>query len=312
MTDSQVGAVDRRCRSPLPWTVARRCPAPAGASLVAFAPCAPPSGAVRVALAPSAAVLAPSLSGLSLSSPPPLRRPQQYSFGLTTFSPSGKLGQLDHAFKAVQQGALALGIRAVDGVVVATEKRLPSTLADPATVEKISRLSDGVGSCYAGLGPDSRVLVRRARRSAVQYSAVYGERAPVAQLVRDTAAVMQEFTQQGGVRPFGVSLLVAGADAAGPQLYQVDPSGAYFAWRASAIGRGAAQAKAFLEKRYSADLGLEDAVHTALLTLKEGFEGDLSGDVVEVGVVATQGPHAGAFRVLSGAEVDEYLAEVGA
>lgn len=83
--------------------------------------------------------------------------------------------------------------------------------------------------------------------------------------------------ESGGVRPFGVSLLMAGHDENGPQLYQVDPSGSYFAWKASAIGKNMVNAKAFLEKRYSEDMELEDAIHTALLTLKEGFEGELTG-----------------------------------
>ncbi len=82
------------------------------------------------------------------------------------------------------------------------------------------------------------------------------------QLVREIAAVMQEFTQSGGVRPFGVSLLVSGVDDDGPQLYQVDPTGAYFGWRASAIGKNYANAKTFLEKRYAPDMELEDAIHT--------------------------------------------------
>ena len=69
------------------------------------------------------------------------------------------------------------------------------------------------------------------------------------ELVREIAAVMQEFTQSGGVRPFGVSLLIAGVDdVSGPQLFQVDPSGAYFGWRASAIGKNFTNAKTFLEK----------------------------------------------------------------
>lgn len=76
------------------------------------------------------------------------------------------------------------------------------------------------------------------------------------------------------MRPFGVSLMMAGYDENGPQLYQVDPSGSYFAWKASAIGKNMVNAKAFLEKRYSEDMELEDAIHTALLTLKEGFEGE--------------------------------------
>ena len=56
--------------------------------------------------------------------------------------------------------------------------------------------------------------------------------------MKSTASVMQEYTQSGGVRPFGVSLLVAGMDGDGvPRLFQVDPSGAYFGWKATAIGK---------------------------------------------------------------------------
>ena len=107
------------------------------------------------------------------------------------------------------------------------------------------------------------------------------------------------------MRPFGVSLLVAGYDDAGPQLYQVDPSGSYFAWKASAIGKNMTNAKTFLEKRYSDDMELEDAVHTAILTLKEGFEGQISSQNIEIGVVSTDQ----AFRVLTSSEVADYLSE---
>ncbi|KAJ6294466.1 hypothetical protein OIU76_022524 [Salix suchowensis] len=129
---------------------------------------------------------------------------------------------------------------------------------------------------------------------------------PVTQLVRETAAVMQEFTQSGGVRPFGVSLLVAGFDDKGPQLYQVDPSGSYFSWKASAMGKNVSNAKTFLEKRYTDDMELDDAVHTAILTLKEGFEGQISGKNIEIGIIGADKQ----FRVLTPAEIDDYLAEV--
>jgi 20S proteasome subunit alpha 2 len=69
----------------------------------------------------------------------------------------------------------------------------------------------------------------------------------------------------------------------GPSLYQVDPSGSYFPWKATAIGKSAASAKTFLEKRYTEGLELEDAVHIALLTLKETIEGEMNGDTVEIG-----------------------------
>lgn len=120
----------------------------------------------------------------------------QYSFSLTTFSPSGKLVQIEYALNAVAAGATSLGISATDGVVIATEKKLPSILVDESTVQKIAMLSPNIGVVYSGMGPDYRVLVRKARKTAQAYYRLYNEHIPVAQLVRETAAVMQEFTRK--------------------------------------------------------------------------------------------------------------------
>lgn len=174
-------------------------------------------------------------------------------------------------------------------------------------------MTPNIGMVYAGMGPDYRVLVDRARKvSHTSYKRIYNEYPPTRILVQDVARVMQEATQSGGVRPYGVSLLVAGWDEGvlpdeeiearsveggekklpgktggilkgGPMLYQVDPSGSYFPWKATAIGKAAPQAKTFLEKRYAEDLELEDAIHIALLTLKESIEGEMSGETIEIG-----------------------------
>ena len=108
------------------------------------------------------------------------------------------------------------------------------------------------------------------------------------------------------MRPFGVSLLIAGYDSHGPQLYQADPSGTFFAWKASAIGKNMTDAKEFLEKRYAEDMLLEDAIGAALLTLKEGFEGAMDHTNIEVGIVGSDKT----FKVLTPAEVKDYLGEV--
>lgn len=93
------------------------------------------------------------------------------------------------------------------------------------------------------------MLVAKGRKAAQAYFRVYREEIPALQLVRELAAVMQEFTQSGGVRPFGISLLLAAFDHAGPHLYQIDPSGSFVAWKANAIGKNFVNAKSFLEKR---------------------------------------------------------------
>ena len=203
---------------------------------------------------------------------------------------------------------------------------------------------------YSGMGPDYRVLVDKARKvSHTNYKRIYNEYPPTRILVQDVARVMQEATQSGGVRPYGVSLLIAGWDdgvepeteeakaaeteaekklaasrrtggilKGGPSLYQVDLSGSYFPWKATAIGKGATSAKTFLEKRYTQELELQDAIHIALLTLKETIEGEMNGDTVEIGVVGDPANHLlgftgvdGAvgprFRKLSKEEIEDYL-----
>jgi len=228
-----------------------------------------------------------------------------YSFSLTTFSPSGKLLQIEYALNAVGKGKTSLGIKAKNGVVLATEKKLPSILVDEDSVEKIAIITERTGMVYSGMTPDSRVLVRKARKKAQAYHRQYMETMPTSQNVKEVAAVMQEFTQSGGVRPFGVSILMAGYDDDGPQLFQVDPSGAYFGWKATAIGKNFVNAKTFLEKRYNEEMEIEDAIHTALLTLREGFEGEMTSTNIEVGVIGEDRK----FRVLTPAQVKDYLEE---
>jgi len=277
----------------------------------------------------------------------------RYSFSLTTFSPSGKLVQIEYALNAVNQGVTSLGIKAANGIVLATEKKSSTPLIDASSSSKISLITPNIGMVYSGMGPDYRVLVDKARKvSHTGYKRIYNEYPPTRILVQDVARVMQEATQSGGVRPYGVSLLIAGWDEGiepqqeekkaeeemavdedekkktsgktggilkgGPSLYQVDPSGSYFPWKATAIGKSATSAKTFLEKRYTEGLELEDAVHIALLTLKETIEGEMNGDTVEIGIVGPPANHLlgyegveGAvgprFRKLSPQEIEDYL-----
>ncbi|KAL1992740.1 hypothetical protein VTN49DRAFT_3496 [Thermomyces lanuginosus] len=268
----------------------------------------------------------------------------RYSFSLTTFSPSGKLVQIEYALNAVNQGVTALGIKATNGVVLATEKKSSSPLIDAPSLSKISLITPDIGMVYAGMGPDYRVLVDKARKvSHTGYKRIYNEYPPTRILVQDVARIVQEATQSGGVRPYGVSLLIAGWDEGvepeaaeskegekkvtgktggilkgGPSLYQVDPSGSYFPWKATAIGKSATSAKTFLEKRYTEGLELEDAIHIALLTLKETIEGEMNGDTVEIGIVGppadhllgyegVEGARGPRFRKLTKEEIEDYL-----
>jgi len=227
------------------------------------------------------------------------------NFSLTTFNKTGKLLQIEYALARVQQGKMALGIRARNGVVIATDKKVNSVLVDNDDYQKIQMITPSTGFIYAGMGPDFRVVTRNARKQAQKYFLTYHEPHPVSQIVRETALLMQEYTQSGGVRPFGVSCLVAGYDHDGPQLYQVDPSGSYFGWKATAIGKNYINAKNFLERRYNDDVELDDAVHIALLTLRESYEGEMNEHNIEVAIVGEDR----VFKILTPSEVKDYLDE---
>ena len=265
----------------------------------------------------------------------------QYSFSLTTFSPSGKLVQIEYALNAVAAGATSLGIKAravldlsrddaperwhACGAILfilrgAGQERGCDSHGEKAsqrahrrvhgaenlaahTAHRVGLLGDGARlartdikgtpiflSCLAspsaaprlwttqtatvpGAQVDASVLPRLPRHHssvaagagdrhrhagvhAVRARATPGRlsrpRAPPACADRGAG-----LTPCSGVRPFGVSLLVAGFDDQGPQLFQVDPSGAYYAWKASAIGKNMTNAKTFLEKRYADEMELE-------------------------------------------------------
>jgi len=230
---------------------------------------------------------------------------ERYSFSLTTFSPSGKLVQIEYALNAVTAGAPSVGIKASNGVVIAAEKKQKSILYDENSIHKVEMITERIGMIYSGMGPDYRVLLARARKIAQVYYRRYQESIPTIMLVQQVANVMQEYTQSGGVRPFGVSLLICGFDNGRPYLFQCDPSGAYFAWKATALGKNHLNGKTFLEKRYSDELELEDAVHTAILTLKESFEGVMDENNIELGIADEKG-----FRRLAPSEVNDYLASI--
>lgn len=192
-----------------------------------------------------------------------------------------------------------IGIKSANGIVLATERKSNSTLVKDDSNSKIELITPNIGMSYSGMGPDFRVLVDKARKLAhTNYKRIYNEYPPVKILVQEIAKVMQESTQSGGIRPFGVSLLVGGYDEHSStfQLYQVDPSGSYFPWKATAIGKTSNSAKTFLEKRWNENLELEDAIHVALLALKESVDGELTGKNLDIAIVSEAQENALGFK----------------
>ncbi|MEM4474970.1 MAG: archaeal proteasome endopeptidase complex subunit alpha [Fervidicoccaceae archaeon] len=230
-----------------------------------------------------------------------------YDRALTIFSPDGKLYQVEYAFQAVRQGWSTLGIKVAEGVVLAAEKALFKELVEVRELEKVMPLDSHIGITFAGFGSDGRVLIDYARVLAVRHRLLYGEPIPVEFLTKSISDIKQAYTQHGGVRPFGVSLLIAGVDATGPHLFKTDPAGQYFSYKATAIGRGEQKIEEIIEKKYREDLPLEEAVLLAVEAWRSSSSEELKPRNIDIGVVPCSTKQ---FRKLAEKEIENLMAKL--
>ncbi len=161
-----------------------------------------------------------------------------YDHGVSTFSPDGRLYQVEYARESVKRGTTTVGLIYKDGVVLIVDKRIQSKLVITDSIEKMYQIDNHVGITTSGLVADARQLVDRARVQCQINRMTYGDAIPVSTLVKKMCDYKQSFTQYVGARPFGTALLIAGIDEDGVHLYETDPSGAYQSYHAGAIGRG--------------------------------------------------------------------------
>jgi proteasome alpha subunit len=202
-----------------------------------------------------------------MEDPSLLGNTQSYDIALTTFSPEGRLFQVEYAFEAVRKGTPIMGIRGSDGVVLTAALR-KHALQEPNHNDKIFTIDTSIGTAIAGLSGDARHLVRYTRELAQINRLTFDESIPVKTLSKKVSDHIQSYTQQGGTRPYGVSMLLIGVDSA-PQLYLTTPIGAFWSYKAHAVGMGANQMNSILEKEYSPSLTVEEALHLAIRIHKE-------------------------------------------
>ena len=208
-----------------------------------------------------------------------------YDMAITQFSPEGRLFQVEYAIEAVRRGTTAIVCRNKSSVVFAVEKK-SSELQEVIGSEKIFKIDDHIGVAIAGLTADARVLVDRARVQAQVNLLNYDERISVKDSTLNICEYLQLFTQNAGVRPFGVSLLIAGIDSDGKaSLYLTDPSGAMWGYKAFAIGSGASEARAFLEENYKEGINDEELKLLPLKTLKELMGDNLNKNTCDVAYI---------------------------
>lgn len=240
---------------------------------------------------------------------------RRYDSSTTTFSPEGRLHQVEYAIEAINNAATAVGILASDGVVLAGEKQKPSSLLEkPKSSEKIFKLDNHVVTVVAGLSSDANILINNARLQSQRYLYTYQEPIPVEQLVQRVCNYKQAYTQYGGLRPFGVAFLFAGWDMHyGYQLYQSDPSGNYSGWKATCIGKNSGNGNGVLKTDYDETLNVDAALRLAVKVMTKTMDATAaSAEKIEFSVLTKAEDGQLVQRILPDAETQAILDSVQA
>jgi|TARA_B110000263_G_scaffold56165_1_gene47697 proteasome alpha subunit len=212
-----------------------------------------------------------------------------YDHGVSTFSPDGRLYQVEYARESVKRGTTTVGLKFKDGVVLIVDKRISSKLILTDSIEKMYQIDDHIGMTTSGLVADARQLVDKARVQCQVNRMTYGDSIAITTLVKKMCDFMQSFTQYGGARPFGTALLIAGLDDDGVHLFETDPSGAYQSYQAGAIGRGRPTVIDHFESHWKLNMTRNAAIKLGLQALKESLEDDLNRETVEIAIVDSNG-----------------------
>lgn len=236
----------------------------------------------------------------------------EYDRGVNTFSPEGRLFQVEYAIEAIKLGSTAIGIQTSQGVVLAVEKRLTSTLLESSSIEKIMEIDSHIGAAMSGLVADARTLIEHARVETQNHRFQYDEPMGIEAITQAICDLALKFGEDKGreeqmSRPYGVALLVAGVDENGPVLYSTDPSGTFTQFDAKAIGAASEGAQTTLQEKYNKSMTLEEAETLALSTLKAVMEEKLDATNVEIASVSAATKQ---FKIYSAKELEKIIARL--
>ena len=227
-----------------------------------------------------------------------------YDQALTVFSPDGRQYQVEYALEVVKRGATVLGIACPEGVVLAADTRPFSPLQDFDSAWKLFQVDDHIGVAISGLSADARILVDQARLFAQTNRLTYDVPITVNVLVHQVAEIITQYTQYGGVRPFGVSMIFGGIDQHGSNLLQTDPSGATWKYHAIAIGSDSETVNARLKAEMTPHLTLDQSIQLAIDCLAHVIEGTIKTKSITIITIPQVTAH---FTTLSDSEVSRYI-----
>ena len=192
-----------------------------------------------------------------------------YDRTATMFSPEGKLLQVEYAEKAIRLGSSSIGMICSDGVFIFADKRIEEKLMTQESASKIYEIDSHIIGSAAGIVSDARILIEKSQILAQQHRITYDSPIEPETIIKEISNIKQQFTQYGGARPFGVSLMVVGIKSGKLGLYASDVTGNYFSYNANAIGENDERIKEKLREKYNKELTIKKGVKLALNIFKE-------------------------------------------
>ncbi|MFX0021750.1 MAG: archaeal proteasome endopeptidase complex subunit alpha [Candidatus Hermodarchaeota archaeon] len=230
-----------------------------------------------------------------------------YDRALTVFSPEGRLFQVEYALEAVRRGTLAVAVKSEDDVCLAAQIKIASPLMDANSIDKLFQIDEHVGVAISGLHADSRALINYARVQAQSFRLTYDEPVRLNMLAKAVADLKQQYTQFGGVRPWGCALFFVAIDASGPQIYTTSPSGIYRSFKAYAIGTGEASAREYLLENYNETMTFDELVNFTLKALKESIDEEATKENIRLAYIKGEDKK---FHMCIEQEVEGFLAKL--
>jgi len=220
-----------------------------------------------------------------------------YDRAATMFAPDGHILQVEYAEKTIRLGSASIGLVCKDSVVIIADKRQKDRLIVGESANKIYEIDEHIIVVSAGITSDARVLIEKARVLAQQHRVTYDSEPNTEAIVRDIADIKQQFTQYGGARPFGVSMMFGGINGK-PVLYTTDITGNYLKYKANAIGENDEKIRKLLREKYKSGMSSKEGIKLALDIFKEVQGSDYEVDRFDVCVLSE-----GSIKRLSGKDI---------
>ncbi|MFH1522034.1 MAG: archaeal proteasome endopeptidase complex subunit alpha [archaeon] len=220
-----------------------------------------------------------------------------YDRAATMFAPDGHILQVEYAEKTIRLGSASIGIVCKNSVVIVSDRRKKDNLVIEESANKISEIDEHIIAVSAGISSDARVLIEKARVLAQQHRITYDSAPSTESIVRDIADIKQQFTQYGGARPFGVSMMFAGFNGK-PVLYTTDITGNYLKYKANAIGENDDAIKKLLREKYREGMTTSEGIKLVLEIFKE-----IQGDDFNIGRFDAGILSEGKIKKVSGKEL---------